>query len=158
MGRKGVIAMKESRENAASDEKTSGKAKWRLTKTDQIMYLHLMGLRPAQISRRLATSEQWISQLLSRPPAKRPRKPLRAALPENRGPVSETERKRALSEEQLEECRSLLRHSDTWTWVEANAELKANGLEPPAGDVTKLLRQAGFTYDRSKKRWFILDE
>ena len=126
-----------------------------MKRSDQIIYLHLMGLRPAQISRRLATSEQWISQLLSRPPAIRPRKPLRAALPEQKPSVrTKVERKRALSAEQLETCRNELRKGKTWTWLEADIALKDIGLEPPAGDITKLLREASFTYDRSKKRWF----
>jgi transposase len=126
-----------------------------MKKSDQIIYLHLMGLRPSQISRRLATSEQWISQLLSRPPAKRPRPPVVAALPDQRGrQTPESERKKALSEAQLRQCRAALRKRDTWTWLEADMELKDKNLEPPAGDITKLLREAGFTYDRSKKSWF----
>ena len=127
----------------------------RMKKSDQIIYLHLMGLRPSHISRRLATSEQWISQLLARPPAKRPRLPVVADLPEQRGRrVPESERRRALSEEQLNQCRTTLKKSPSWTWLEADVKLKEENLEPPAGDITKLLRQAGFNYDRSKKRWF----
>ncbi len=131
------------------------KESWRMKKSDQIIYLHLMGLRPSQISRRLATSEQWISQLLARPPAKRARQPVVAALPDQKGrSTPESERKRALTEAQLKQCRTELKKSESWTWLEADVELKSLDLEPPAGDITKLLREAGFVYDRSKKRWF----
>lgn len=62
-------------------------------------------------------------------------------------------RDKALTAKQLEQCRRILKKSDFWTWLEANNELKENGLLPPAPLITKLLREAGFEYSQKSKAW-----
>lgn len=125
-----------------------------MNKTDKIIYLHMMGLKPSHISRRLAISEQWISVILSRCPATWEWTLTITDIPDmDPEPEEKGRRIQSLAAKRRAQCVSILEKGATWTWVEANETLKEAGLVPPVQEITKLLKQSGFQYDRPKGRW-----
>jgi transposase len=102
-----------------------------VTKREKVRELKAQGLSVKEIALRVGVSTRRVYQLL------RQEKPTPKTCPRD----------------QIPRVLEILRNRDSWTWLEADLELQKSGLNPPALDINRFLREAGFVWNRKSMRW-----
>jgi hypothetical protein len=123
-----------------------------MTNREKVTRLWLQGCTNIQIPDRLGISRQRVSQILTIPPTWTPKKPGRK--PSKLKMLGyQPEPRPHFKPRQIRRVKVILGRRKTWTLVEAETELLRNNLSPPARRICGFLRDVGFKWNPSRKRW-----
>ena len=117
----------------------------------KILEMSKDGIFAREIADRLGVSKQWVHYVRKQPQPKRPERRGRKPAPLDH--LIPGTPKRRFKPEQIPQVHAVLTSRDSWTWQEADKELRDQGLFPPGSRIVSFLRDCGFQYERLMKRW-----
>lgn len=121
-----------------------------MTNREKVVLLSSQGLSVAEIAEKVGLSKQRVYQILAHPVVSKGGRP---AAPLDHLEQGVSSRTMPLSEEQIEEAKEILRNGSEWTWHSAYMAITRQNISPGANHVYELLKELGFQYDRSGRKW-----
>lgn len=121
-----------------------------MTIKDRVVVLSVQGCRLTEIADGIGISKQRVHQNLTDSPARRPGKPGRPPAPlDHIRPQFQP--RQYFKAEQIPRVMDMHRSRDSWTWVEAERELRKHNLKPAANRINVFLRDLGFLWAKPKR-------
>ncbi len=125
-----------------------------MTNREKVVLLSSQGLSVAEIAEKVGLSKQRVYQILAHPVVSKGGRPAARLDHLEQGVSSRT---MPLTDEEIEKAKEILKNRAEWTWHSAYVAITQQDISPGASQVYELLKELGFQYDRSGRKWMAQD-